>query len=174
MAKKTTKAVEIPQSKVVSDVSTPPQQGAEASSIGKAFGEVAKVQAQRAGLAALLASVEKQKARLREAEAEYQDAVAKVDQLKAEVIAKYPEAEVLLGDSKKSKLGGAKRGPKPAASKKGAPVLDKAQAEQVLAALPSAFKLSDFKMSSKGAMNLLADQAKDTGGKGMGRKYKKV
>jgi hypothetical protein len=187
MAKKSSKATVTDPSPTAPEVPTPPQEAAGAPNLGKAvddvLAEISKVQAQRAELAGLLAVVEKQKARLREAEASYEAAASAVDQLQADLIAKYPAAAGVFGGTRASKRGGARKGSKSGGSKKGGPVLDKAQAEQVLAALPSTFLLADFKtktaelfpgLSSKGAMELLADKVKDAGGKGMGRRYKKI
>jgi hypothetical protein len=186
MAKKSSKATVTAQSPTAPEVLSPPQEAAGAPNLGKAvddvLAEISKVQAQRAGLAGLLAVVEKQKAKLREAEASYQAAASVVDQLQADLITKYPAAAGVFGGVKAPKRGGAKKGPRSGVAKKGGPVLDKAQAEQVLAALPSTFQLADFKTKTaeffpdrigKGAMELLADKVKDAGGKGMGRRYKK-
>lgn len=187
MAKKSTKPTATPQPPVPSETPAPPLEASGSPNIDKAvqeaLGEIAKVQAKRAALTGLLAAVEKQKAKLREAEAEYQAAASAVDQLQADLIAKYPAAGGVFGAAKTSKRGGARKGSKAGAPKKGGPVLDQAQAEQVLAALPSTFQLADFKTKTaelfpdrigKGALKLLADKVKDAGGKGMGRRYKKV
>lgn len=185
MAKRTSKSAQSQQSPVPSVAPSPSQEGV--ASVGKTvddvLGEITKVQAQRVELAGLQAVVEKQKAKLREAEAAYQEAASAVDQLQAELIAKYPAAAGIFGGTKATKRRGAKRGTRSNAAKKAGPVLDQSQAEQVLAALPSTFQLADFKTKtaelfpdrvSKGAMELLADKVKDAGGKGMGRRYKKV
>ena len=187
MAKKSTKPAVTPLPAAPSETTPPSQEASGSPNIDKAvqeaLGEIAKVQAKRAALTGLLAAVEKQKAKLREAEADYQAAATAVDQLQADLIAKYPAAAGVFGATKEPKRGGARKGSKAGAPKKGGPVLDQAQAEQVLAALPSTFQLADFKTKtaelfpdrgSKGAMELLADKVKDAGGKGMGRKYKKV
>ena len=187
MAKKSSKATVTAQSPTAPEVPTPPQEAAGAPNLGKAvddvLAEISKVQAQRAELAGLLAVVEKQKAKLREVEASYQAAASAVYQLQADLITKYPAAAGVFGGVKAPKRGGERKGPRSGVAKKGGPVLDKAQAEQVLAALPSTFQLADFKTKTaelfpdrigKGALKLLADKVKDAGGKGMGRKYKKV
>ncbi len=187
MAKKSSKTTVTAQSPTAPKVPTPPQAGAGAPNLGRAvddvLADISRVQAQRAELASLVAVVEKQKAKLREAEAIHQAAASAVDQLQAELIAKYPAAAGVFGSTKASKRGGARRGPKPGTAKKGGSVLDKAQAEQVLAALPSTFQLADFKTKTaelfpdrtgKGALKLLTDKVKDAGGAGMGRKYKKA
>lgn len=187
MAKKSTKPTVTPQPAAPSEPPAPPLETTGSQSIGKAvddaLSEIAKVQAKRAELTGLLAVVEKQKAKLREVEASYQAAEGSVDQLQAELIAKYPAAAGVFGDTKAPKRGGSRKASNAGRAKKSGPVLDKTQADQVLAALPSSFQLADFKtksgelfpgVSAEGAMKLLADKVKDAGGKGMGRNYKKA
>lgn len=186
MAKKSSKTTVTPQLPAAADVPTPLQEASAPSANNGAdelIDGIAKIKAQQNGLAALLKAVARQKAKLHEAEAECDAAKAKIEQLQIDLIAKYPKAKDLFDDATVSKRGGTRKGARSGSGKKSGPVLDRAQAEQVLAALPSSFQLSDFKTKTaelfpdrigKGALKLLADKVKDAGGKGMGRKYKKV
>lgn len=186
MAKKSTKATATSPTPTDAEVPNPAQEPAAPSSNMEADDLIvglAKIKAEQNGLAGLSEAVAKQKAKLHEAEADYEAAKAKVGQLQTDLVAKYPKAKELFEDASASKRGGGRRGPKAGGAKKDGPVLDKAQAEQVLDALPSSFQLSDFKakaaelfpgVSGKGAMKLLKDKVKDLGQSGMARKYKKV
>lgn len=187
MAKKSTKPAVTPQPVAPSETPAPPQETTGSQSIGKAvddvLSEVAKVQAKRAALTGLLAAVEKQKAKLREAEADYQAAATAVDQLQADLIAKYPAAAGVFGATKEPKRGGARKGPKAGRAKKGGNALNLEQANQVLAAIPAEFELGAYakkarelfpELISAGAMKLLKDKVKKLGGKGKGIMYRKV
>jgi hypothetical protein len=99
------------------------------------------------------------------------------------LISKYPAAAGVFGGTKTPKRGGGKKGPRAGGAKKGGNTLNQEQAEQVLAAMSAEFELGAYNKkaremfagsTAKGAMKLLADKVKDTGGKGMGRRYKKV
>lgn len=186
MAKKPSKSPATSQP-ATAEVPTGPQEAGASTTIGKAvedvLGEIAKVQSKRAGLAGLLAAVEKQKMRLRDAEAEYQAAASVVDQLQADLVAKHPAVAAIFGAPKTPKRTAARKASKAGAPRKGEKTLDLDQANQVLAAMPEQFELGAFAkkarelfsgLSSKGSMELLASKVKDAGGKGMGRKYKKV
>ena len=186
MAKKSTKPTATPQPPAPSETPTPPQEALSAPNIDKAvqeaLGEIAKVQAKRAALTGLLAAVEKQKAKLREAEAEYQAAASAVDQLQADLIAKYPAAAGVFGGVKVSKRGGSRKASKAGGARKGGNTLNLDQASKVLAAMPAEFELGAYSskarelfpgLGSAGAMKLLAGKVKEAGGKGMGRKYRK-
>jgi hypothetical protein len=186
MAKKSSTTTVTPQLPATADVPTP-LEAASAPSANNGADElidgIAKIKAEQNGLAGLLKAVARQKAKLQEAEAECDAAKAKIGQLQVDLIAKYPKAKELFDDATVSKRGGARKGARSGSGKKSGAVLDKAQAEQVLAALPSNFQLSDFKtkaaelfpgVSGKGAMKLLADKVKDLGQSGMARKYKKM
>lgn len=186
MAKKSSKLTVTPQPAAPAETSTPPPEALGSPNIEKAvqdaLGEIAKVQAKRAALTGLLAAVEKQKAKLREAEASYQTAAGAVDQLQADLIAKYPAAAGVFGAAKTSKRGGGKRGPKAGGARKGGNTLNLDQASKVLAAMPAEFELGAYSskarelfpgLGSAGAMKLLAGKVKEAGGKGMGRRYKK-
>ena len=187
MAKNSSKATVAAQSPTAPEVPTPTQEAAGAPNLGKAvddvLAEISKVQAKRAELTGLLAAVEKQKAKLREAEASYEAAAGAVDQLQAELIAKYPAAAGVFGDVKVSKRGGSRKASKAGRAKKGGNTLNLEQANQVLAAMPAQFELGAYsskarelfpELGSAGAMKLVADKVKQVGGKGMGRRYKKV
>lgn len=186
MAKKSTKATATSTPQTDAEVPNPAQEPAAPSSNMEADDLIvglAKIKAEQNGLAGLSEAVARQKAKLHEAEAECDAAKAKIEQLQIDLIAKYPKAKDLFDDATVSKRGGTRKGARSGSGKKSGPVLDRAQAEQVLAALPSSFQLSDFKTKTaelfpdrigKGALKLLADKVKDAGGKGMGRRYKKV
>ena len=187
MAKRSSKATVADQSPTAPEVPTPTKEAAGAPNLGKAvddvLAEISKVQAKRAELTSLLAVVEKQKAKLREAEASYQAAAGAVDQLQAELIAKYPAAAGVFGDTKAPKRGGSRKASKAGGSKKGGNTLNLEQANQVLAAMPAEFELGAYSSKarelfpefiSKGAMKLLKDKVKKLGGQGKGIEYRKA
>lgn len=187
MAKRSSKATVADQSQTAPAVPTPPQEAAGAPNLSKAvddvLAEISNVQAKRAELTGLLAVVERQKAKLREAEASYQAAAGAVDQLQAELIAKYPAAAGVFGGTKSSKRGGARKASKAGGAKKGGNTLNMEQANHVLAAMPVEFELGAYakkarelfpEFISKGAMKLLKDKVKKLGGKGKGIRYRKV
>jgi hypothetical protein len=187
MAKKSTKPTVTTQPPLPSEAAPLPQDALGSPNIDKAvdaaFDEAGKIQAKRDALARLLAGVEKQKAKLREAEADYQSALNAVDELQADLIAKYPAAARVFGAAITSKRVKGRKAAKVGGAKKGGNTLNLEQANQVLAAMPGEFELGAYgkktrelfpEFISAGAMKLLKEKVRKLGGKGKGIRYRKV